>query len=139
MKPDKQHQLKAKWIFLYHNLWPPKIDEFLIGICEDRFYPGDVIEVETDEVHLNLLMKFWVWPNKVDYHLLNKKFVMVVCPALQIDMKGSTRRMVVFELANIRVNKQVYSYLNNFLAFSYFYCFVINMILIKYFKFLTRS
>ena len=61
---------------------PPKVGEFINVMCEDGFYPGEVIGVEKDEVHINFLTpkykpndaylneesKFWVWPDKVDHH-----------------------------------------------------------------------
>ena len=88
-------------------------------VCEDGFYPEEVIGVETNNGHLKFLMprykpnnanlneerKFWVWPDKVDHHWLNK-CAMEIRPALQIDLKISTRRIVVYQCANIElINK----------------------------------
>ena len=85
---------------------------------------GELIGFENDNVHINFLTPKYkpndgylneerVWPNKVDHHWINKKCVMELCPSLKVDMKLSTRRMVVYEITNLAL-------INRFIELSMF-------------------
>ena len=91
---------------------PPTVNDCVVGLFEDGFYPGEVLSVNGDEAEITFMAPIkkseshWVWPNRKDIQTLNKDSILKVRPRLEVEYKLSTVRIVIFELVNVDVIKQ---------------------------------
>ena len=87
-----------------------KVDEFIIVLFEDGPYPGQILESKGDEIKTNFMVPLiikgetrfdlWKWPSINDEHVITKQSILPIRPCLDISLRHSTKRNVVFELLN---------------------------------------
>ena len=88
-------------------------DEFIFGMFEDGFYPGQVLKDCGDKVDAifmteqtiqgSLGSSFWKWPSTNDRQLLRKMCILKIRPNLDIASQFSTRRCIVYKLINLEL------------------------------------
>lgn len=93
-------------------------DEFILGMFEDGFYPGQVLKDCGDKIDALFMTKatiansddllYWKWPTKTDRQIIRKVCILKIRPNLDIAIELSTRRCIIFKLLNLEfVNKFV--------------------------------
>ena len=87
-----------------------KVDEFIIVLCEDGPYPGQILKSNGDEIKTNFMVSLiikgetmfdlWKWSSVNDEYVITKQSIPSIRPCLDISLRHSTKRNVVFELLN---------------------------------------
>ena len=87
-----------------------KVDEFIIVLFEDGPYPGQMLGSKGDKIKTNFMVPLiikgetrfdlWKWPSINDEHVITKQSILPIRPCLDISLRHSTKRNVVFELLN---------------------------------------
>ena len=87
--------------------------EFVVGLFEDGFYPGEILKVEGDFVTIDFLAPIFLKQNvtekslwkktsetAADIHSLETSSILPIRPVLHIS-KFSNRRIIIYELVNV--------------------------------------
>ena len=92
---------------------PVSENDFIIGMFEDGFFPGQVIDDCGDKIDAIFMehvarnnhpdRSLWRWPSVTDRQILNKACVLKICPNLDVSSELSTRRCIVFKLLNLEL------------------------------------
>ena len=88
-------------------------DEFILGMFEDGFYPGQMISDCGDKVDTIFMNEasflgsakstFWKWTSNTDRHLIRKICVLKNRSNIDIAIEVSTRRCIVYKLMNLEI------------------------------------
>merc|ERR1712015_92232 len=91
------------------GVWPPAINEYITVLFEDLYYVEIVQELEqSSETVLCRFMKrhfpdsslYWSWPLEDDGFSVHKACVLPIRPSLDICLKYSNSRKIVYTLQN---------------------------------------
>ena len=87
--------------------------EFVVGLFEDGFYPGEILKVEGDFVTIDFLAPIFLKQNvtekslwkktsetAADIHSLETSSILPIRPVLHIS-KFSNRRIIIYELVTV--------------------------------------
>ena len=88
-------------------------DEFILGMFEDGFYPGQVLKdcgENVDAIFMreatiqgNLKLSLWKWPSTTDRQLIRKICILKIRPNMDVVLEYSTRRCLVYKLMNLEL------------------------------------
>ena len=88
-------------------------DEFILGVFEDGFYPGQVLQDSGDTVEAIFMQEvvqsnypsksFWKWPSRSDRQTLKKVYVLEIRPNIDVVLELSTRRCLIYKLLNLEL------------------------------------
>ena len=85
-------------------------DEFIVGMFEDGFCPGQVIRDCGEQVDAIFMQKagkgdsdmsLWKWPSSTDRQLVRKVCILKIRPNLDVVVTLSTRRCLIYKLLNL--------------------------------------
>ena len=89
--------------------WPPQIGEILAIRCETGVFLEAVKELEGGDRLSCSFMKpymatrlddYWCWPSHEDFYSIHKDCVLPVKPSVDVSVKMSTKRNVVYVCQN---------------------------------------
>jgi len=88
-------------------------DEFILGMFEDGFYPGQVVKDCNDKVDAIFMKQatfqnvskplYWKWTPQTDRHTIKKICVLKIRPNIDIAVECSTRRCIIYKLLNLEL------------------------------------
>ena len=113
-QPELRESAAAVSVSAATSNWPPRVNDCVLGLFEDGFYPCEVLSVTGDSAEITFMSPVtvkrsnvhWIWPSKRDIQTLSRDSILKVRPRLAVEYKLSTVRIVIFELLNIDVIKQ---------------------------------
>ena len=90
-----------------------KKEEFILGMFEDGFYPGQVVADHGNVVDVIFMTEassashaqksLWKWPSVNDQHMIRKVCILKIRPNLDIMLTLSSRRCIVYKLVNLEL------------------------------------
>ena len=91
-------------------MWPPAINEYITVLFEDLYYVEIVTQLEDSSemtVHCRFMKRhfsdsslYWSWPQDDDGFSVHKACVLPIRPSLDICLKYSNSRKIVYTLQN---------------------------------------
>ena len=91
------------------------VGEFVIGVFTDGFYPGEILEIQGDNITIDFLkpvvlkqdkegLSLWKRPSvySADRHTLESESILPIRPVLSIT-KYSNSRIVIYQLVNVDI------------------------------------
>ena len=89
------------------------VDEFVIGVFENGFFPGQIIQDNGEQVSTTFIKEvtrkdavpktYWKWPSPSDIQTLDKDCLLEIRPNIDIVLDLSTRRCAVYKMFNLEL------------------------------------
>ena len=89
------------------------VDEFVIGVFENGFFPGQIIEDKGKQVRAMFMTEvfrkdsapktYWKWPSPSDIQTLDKDCLFEIRPNIDVVLELSTRRCTIYKMFNLEL------------------------------------